>query len=59
MQLSDQVAKLLADAVTRERLIKLALEPLPGSKPESFSNYLRTEIERWATIVKASGAELE
>jgi tripartite-type tricarboxylate transporter receptor subunit TctC len=59
MQLSDQVAKLLANAVTRERLIKLALEPLPGSTPESFSKYLRTEIERWATIVKASGAELE
>jgi tripartite-type tricarboxylate transporter receptor subunit TctC len=59
MQLSDQVAQLLADPATRDRLATLALEPLPGSTPDSFAKYLKTEIDRWATIVKASGAELE
>lgn len=59
MQLSDQVAQLLADPATRDRLTALALEPLPGSTPDSFAKYLKTEIDRWATIVKASGAELE
>ena len=54
-----QLAKLMADPPTRERLIKLSLEPLPPSTPDSFAAYIGTEVERWAVIVKNSGAELE
>jgi tripartite-type tricarboxylate transporter receptor subunit TctC len=57
--LAAQMAKLMADPATRDRLTKLTLEPLPPSTPDSFAAYIKTEVERWAVIVKNSGAELE
>lgn len=57
--LAAQMATLMADPATRERLTKLTLEPLPPSTPDSFAAYIRSEVERWAVIVKNSGAELE
>ena len=57
--LAAQLTKLMADPSTRERLTKLSLEPLPPSTPDSFAAYIGTEVERWASIVKNSGAELE
>jgi tripartite-type tricarboxylate transporter receptor subunit TctC len=58
-QLAGQIARLVADPATRDRLTTMALEPLDGSTPDGFAQYVRTEIDRWATIVKNSGAELE
>jgi len=58
-QLAAQIGKLLADPATRDKLTTLALEPLPGSTPDSFAAYVRNEVDRWATIVKRSGVELE
>jgi tripartite-type tricarboxylate transporter receptor subunit TctC len=40
-------------------LTTMALEPLTGSTPDSFAAYVKTEVDRWADIVKNSGAELE
>jgi len=36
-QLAAQIANLLADPGTRDRLTAIALEPLPGSTPDSFA----------------------
>jgi tripartite-type tricarboxylate transporter receptor subunit TctC len=58
-QLATQIAKLVADPATRERLAALALEPLTGSTPDSFAAYVKTEVDRWAVVVKNSGAEAE
>ncbi len=58
-QLAAQIGKLLADPATRDKLTPLALEPLPGSTPDSFAAYVKTEVDRWAVIVKSSGAEPE
>jgi tripartite-type tricarboxylate transporter receptor subunit TctC len=58
-QLAAQIAKLVADPATRERLTTLSLEPLSGSTPDSFAAYVKTEVDRWAVVVKASGAEAE
>ena len=33
--------------------------PLPGSTPDSFAAYVKTEVDRWAVIVRNSGAALE
>ncbi|HEX2367452.1 MAG TPA: tripartite tricarboxylate transporter substrate binding protein [Bradyrhizobium sp.] len=57
--LAAQIAKLLSDPATRERFTAIAIEPLPGSTPDSFAAYIKTEVDRWADIVKKSGAEAE
>jgi tripartite-type tricarboxylate transporter receptor subunit TctC len=57
--LAAQIAKLMADPATRAKLTAMSLEPLPPSTPDGFAAYIKTEIERWAVIVKNSGAELE
>src|SRR5450631_730562 len=57
--LAAQMAKLMADPSTRERLTALSLEPLPPSTPDSFAAYIKTEVERWADIVRNSGVEPE
>jgi len=58
-QLAGQIGLLLADPATRDKFSTMALEPLTGSTPDSFAAYIRTELDRWATIVKHSGAEPE
>jgi tripartite-type tricarboxylate transporter receptor subunit TctC len=58
-QLAGQIGRLLADPATRDKLTTMALEPLTGSTPDSFAAYIRTELDRWATIVRNSGAEPE
>jgi tripartite-type tricarboxylate transporter receptor subunit TctC len=58
-QLAAQIGKLVADAATRDKLTTISLEPLPPSTPDSFAAYIKSEVDRWAPIVKNSGAELE
>ena len=58
-RLAAQIAKLVDNPVTRDKFKLIALQSLPDSTPDSFAVYVRTEVDRWATIVKASGAELE
>jgi tripartite-type tricarboxylate transporter receptor subunit TctC len=58
-RLAGEIAKLMSAAETRAKLNALALEPLTGSTPDSFAAYVRSEVERWMPIVRASGATLE
>lgn len=58
-QLAAQITRLVADPATREKLTMLSLEPLTGSTPDGFAAFVKTEVERWAAVVKASGAEAE
>ena len=57
--LAAQIAKLLADPATRNKLTAIAIEPLTGSTPESFAAYIRSEVDRWAEVVRNSGIEPE
>jgi tripartite-type tricarboxylate transporter receptor subunit TctC len=58
-RLAGEIGKLLADPSSHERFAAMALEPLPGSTPDSFADYIKSEVDRWAEIVKNSGAQLE
>jgi tripartite-type tricarboxylate transporter receptor subunit TctC len=58
-ELTKQIEKLLADPATRDRLAGAALEPIPGSTPDSFAGYIKTEIDRWSVIVRNSGIKPE
>jgi tripartite-type tricarboxylate transporter receptor subunit TctC len=48
----------MADAGMRRQLTGLGIEPAAWS-PEEFAAPIRTEIPKWARIVKASGAQVE
>ena len=58
-QLATQIGKLVGNPATQAKLTNIALEPLPGSTPDSFAAYIKSEVDRWAVIVKNSGAEQE
>ena len=58
-QLAGQIEQLMSDASTREKLKALALEPVSGSTPDRFAAFVKAEVDRWAVIVRDSGAELE
>jgi tripartite-type tricarboxylate transporter receptor subunit TctC len=58
-QLAAQIEKLTSDPAMRDRLTAMALEPMDGSTPERFAAFIKTEVDRWAIIVRNSGAELE
>ncbi|MEA2881812.1 MAG: hypothetical protein QOH32_1068 [Bradyrhizobium sp.] len=58
-QLAAQIANLTADPATRAKLTALSLEPLTGSTPDSFAAFVKSEVERWAVVVRASGAEAD
>ena len=57
--LAVQIKTLLADPATADRFATIALEPLPGSTPDSFAAYIKTEVDRWAAIIRDSGVEVE
>jgi tripartite-type tricarboxylate transporter receptor subunit TctC len=42
----------------RERYAALGAEPV-GSTPEEFAAYCRSELTKWARIVKESGAKAD
>jgi tripartite-type tricarboxylate transporter receptor subunit TctC len=57
-RLNGTLQKILVDADTRAQLQKNGLDPAPGTAGE-FSNLLRTELIKWAKVVKAAGIKPE
>jgi tripartite-type tricarboxylate transporter receptor subunit TctC len=53
-RLNQVIVKSLAAPETREQLAKLGVDPEP-STPEELGKYLRSEIARWAKVIKAAG----
>jgi tripartite-type tricarboxylate transporter receptor subunit TctC len=58
-QLAAQIDTLTSDPLTVERLTAMALEPVSGSTPDRFKDFVKAEVDRWGVIVRNSGAELE
>ena len=57
-KLNDAVNKALQAPEVRERLASLAFDPIGGS-PQQFAEYLKSEVVRWAKVVKETGAKVE
>ncbi|MEA2922484.1 MAG: hypothetical protein QOF07_2447 [Bradyrhizobium sp.] len=58
-KLATQIGKMAMDSATRGKLAAAGLEPLSGSTPETFAAYIKSEIGRWAAIVRNSDAALQ
>jgi tripartite-type tricarboxylate transporter receptor subunit TctC len=57
-RLSGEIAKIVKIPDVRERLAGLGAEPV-GNSPDEFAAYCRSELAKWAKIVKASGATVD
>jgi tripartite-type tricarboxylate transporter receptor subunit TctC len=57
-QINAEVNRMLQQADTRERFLALGVTPLSGT-PEALGKYLKSEVARWAKVIKEAGIKLE
>jgi len=57
-KLNRELVRILATQDVKDRFAAQAAEPI-GSTPEQFRAYIKSEIDRWGQVVKASGAKID
>ncbi len=57
--LSDAINKSLADPVILKRLQDAGVDPTPDGTPEKLAEFIKSELAKWAPIIKASGAHVD
>jgi tripartite-type tricarboxylate transporter receptor subunit TctC len=57
-RLNDELLKILAQPDIRERILADGSEPAGGT-PEGFRQFMLADQEKWARVVKESGAKLD
>ncbi len=58
VRLNTEINKILALPDVRERFLNGAVDPI-GGPPERFGAHLKSEVDKWAKVVKATGARVE
>jgi tripartite-type tricarboxylate transporter receptor subunit TctC len=58
-RLNREANAAMASDEVKERLAKLGIDAVESSTPESTATFIRDEAEKWAPIVKATGAQVE
>jgi tripartite-type tricarboxylate transporter receptor subunit TctC len=58
-KLNATINKALADPAVSSALEKAAIDPTPGSTPETTAEFVKAELAKWAPIIKASGAQID
>ena len=57
-RLNGELNKLIAQLAMRERMIGLGYEPV-GGPAEQFGEFIRSEITKWAPVVKAANVHVD
>jgi len=58
-QLSNAINKALAEPTVLKRLQDTGVDPTPGSTPEKLAAFIKSELAKWAPIIKSSGAQVD
>ena len=58
MKLNSEFAKVMADPAIKQRLSDIGFEP-QTSTPEKFSDYMKSEIAKWAKVIRESNISLD
>ena len=54
----DRVAKALASPAVKEKLLAQGAVP-SGNTPQEFAKLIDSELKKWASVVKTSGAKVD
>jgi tripartite-type tricarboxylate transporter receptor subunit TctC len=57
-RLSAELQSALSDPETNRRILASGAEPMPSS-PSEFRKMIESEIQKWAKVIKISGARIE
>ncbi len=57
-KISADVRKALESPELKTRMAALGMDPAPTT-PEAFDGFIRSEIAKWADVVKSSGMKLD
>ena len=57
-RVNADMVKVLNDPATRDRLLKVGAEPMPGT-PEDLGRFLRAEIAKWSKIIREADIKPE
>ena len=52
--LNREIVKILDQPAMKERLVALGYEPV-GNTPDEYAAQLRTEIPKWAKVIRSAG----
>ena len=58
MRLNAEFAKVMSDPAIKQRLSESGFEP-QTSTPEEFSSYMKSEIAKWAKVIRESNVTLD